>query len=315
MKKNSVIKKAMVLGLTCAMLLSSTITAMAASGADTASPVIARTKAWDGINYTLGGIPESVRKIEYSDSIFYLAPDVSDSDFAAILAAGPEAVRLKMPVDTGKLYQYPVYILWSGDKTTLLVHPIIFDYDNILEAVAVPATPPASLTGEQPVSVTPKKSLKGQEAIDYMLSAEYADAVRTEFYRLLNEHRAANGLRELEVCLELQAYADIRADEQRVKFGHTRPDGSYAGSGWYNSYNHMNSRYAENALNCGAIGADPLSAARGIFSIWKESEGHNRHMLYNFDSRITMALGIAPKLDENGFVTTGAIFATGYIPK
>ena len=74
----------------------------------------------------------------------------------------------------------------------------------------------------------------------------------------------------------------------------------------------MNSRYAENAINCGALGADPASTARGIFSRWKNSEGHNRHMLYSFDSRITMAFGIAPKLDEDGFITSGAIFATGY---
>ena len=145
-----------------------------------------------------------------------------------------------------------------------------------------------------------------------MLSEEYADAVRQEFYRLLNEHRKAHGLRELEVNLELQEYADIRADEQRERFGHTRPDGTRAGSGWHNSWNVMNSRYAENAIKTGAITPDPNSAALGIFTIWRESAGHNRHMLYKFDANITMALGIAPRLDDNGFVTTGAIFATGY---
>jgi uncharacterized protein YkwD len=150
------------------------------------------------------------------------------------------------------------------------------------------------------------------EAQEYMLSAEYANTVRNEFYKLLNEHRVANGLRKLEVNLELQAYADIRADEQRTRSGHTRPNGSYAGSGWHDSYNHLNSRYAENSLSTGVINADPKDEALKIFTAWKESKGHNKHFLYKFDSRITMALGIAPKLDDNGYVTTGAIFATGY---
>jgi uncharacterized protein YkwD len=145
-----------------------------------------------------------------------------------------------------------------------------------------------------------------------MLSDEYADAVRMEFYRLLNEHRAANGLKELKVNAELQKYADIRADEQSERFGHTRPDGSAAGSGWHNAHNVMNSRYAENASDTGALGSDPKSTALGIFRRWKESKGHNKHMLYDFDPQIKMAFGIAPKLDEDGFITSGAIFATGY---
>ena len=309
MKKNFFARRLMVLGLTAILALGSTITAQAST---TDTPTIARTKAWDSIEHSLGGVPESVRKIEYQGSTFYLAPDVSDGDFTAVLAAGPEAVRLKPPTDNGKLYQYPVYILWNNDKTVLLVHPITFSYDNVLEPVSTPASSPTSQTGTQPVSAESRKALTGQEAIDYMLSDEYANAVRDEFYKLLNEHRVANGLRELDVNLELQDYADIRADEQRTRGGHTRPSGTAAGSGWHNSKNNLNTRYAENALACGAIGADPLSTARGIFSIWKNSEGHNKHMLYNFDTRITMAFGIAPELDKDGFVTSGAIFATGY---
>jgi hypothetical protein len=35
-------------------------------------------------------------------------------------------------------------------------------------------------------------------------------------------------------------------------------------------------------------------------------------MLYDFKAEIEMGFGIAPMLDETGFVTSGAIFATGY---
>jgi uncharacterized protein YkwD len=154
--------------------------------------------------------------------------------------------------------------------------------------------------------------MTAQQTVDYMLSDEYAEAVRKEFYRLVNEHRSANGLRELEVDLELQAYADIRADEQRILFGHTRPDGTPAGSGWHNSWNVINSRYAENALTAGAIGVSPESAARGAFSRWKNSAGHNRHMLYDFEPHIKMAFGFKPVLDDTGHVISGAIFASGF---
>ena len=198
MKRHFFARLAMAIGITGILLLTPTI----AAHASTEPPAITRTKAWDGISQTLGGIPESVRRIEYQGSIFYLAPNVSDDDFTAVITAGPEAVRLKptQAQNTDRLYQYPVYILWNSDKTALLVHPIIFDFDDILEPVSIPAEPPASLTGTQTATVQPpRRSVITDEARDYMLSEEYADAVRTEFYRLLNEYRTANGLRALEV--------------------------------------------------------------------------------------------------------------------
>jgi len=165
------------------------------------------------------------------------------------------------------------------------------------KAEPTPQTAPATLTTEKPCDEKP---------------IDYADAVRNEFYRLVNEYRAAHGLRELAVNKDLQGYADIRAEEQRTRFGHARPDGSPAGSGWFNSRNHMNTRYAENVLSVGALSDCPIDTALGIFNIWKESPGHNRHILYGFDPHITMAFGITPRLDECGWVTSGAIFATGY---
>jgi uncharacterized protein YkwD len=304
MKRNLIFKTVLALGISAAMLLSP-LTAMAAE-----TPEIARTKAWDSIKNTLGGIPESVKKIEYAGSVFYLNKDVTESDFLAVLNVGPEALKLKSPVEKGTLWQYPVYIVWNSGKTVLLVHPIIFDYEMALEDIAVPVPPPEGLTGSV-IEVKPPIMTPDEEKA-YMLSDEYAEAVRDEFYRLLNEHRAAHGLRELEVNLELQGYADIRAGEQQSNPGHTRPDGTPAGSGWYDSKNNVNTRYAENALGAGTINADPINTALGIFSIWKDSAGHNRHMLYRFKNQTEMALGFAPELDKDGRILSGAIFATGY---
>jgi uncharacterized protein YkwD len=304
--KKKLARTAVMLGLAAALALSP-LTAMAAD-----APKVARTKAWDAIEQTLGGVPKSVRKIEYAGSVFYLGNDVTDENFTAVIEAGADAVNLKPPQENGKMYSYPVYILWNKDKTALLVHPIIWDYDEVLEAVSVKADPPKNLTEAKTAKPAKNKVRYSEEMAAYMLSDEYADAVRTEFYRLLNEHRAANGRKALKVNTELQKYADIRAGEQRESFGHTRPDGSAAGSGWGNAHNVMNSRYAENATNTGALGTDPKSTALGIFNEWKNSKGHNKHMLYDFDPQIQMAFGIAPKLDETGFITSGAIFATGY---
>ncbi|MCL2801193.1 MAG: leucine-rich repeat protein [Treponema sp.] len=148
---------------------------------------------------------------------------------------------------------------------------------------------------------------------EYLLSSEYKDALRQEFYRLVNEHRRANGQRELEVHAGLEEYADIRAAEQRARFGHTRPDGTPAGSGWYNSRNIMNTRFAENAISVHRLNSNPAIAANYIFTRWKNSAGHNRHMLYNFSAPIQMALGIVPMLESNGRdVSSGAIWATGF---
>jgi hypothetical protein len=116
----------------------------------------------------------------------------------------------------------------------------------------------------------------------------------------------------LDVSLELQGYADIRADELRTLFEHIRLDGTPAGSGWFNSRNNMNTRYAENIVSCGSLSADPFDSAIHIVTQWTNSAGHNRHMLYEFKPRIKMAFGIVPRLDENGFVSSGAVFATGY---
>jgi hypothetical protein len=306
MKRNLIGKTALALTLT-GLLLNQSVPTMASAGEP---PEVARTRAWDAIEHTLGGLPESVRKVEHRGSVFYLGDDVTDADFIAVLEVGPEAVRMKPYKDESKLYKYPVYILWNSEKTVLLVHPIIYGYDMILDGVAIPADPPEIPPDAPPVVEKPPVILTEEQ--EYMLSPEYADAVRAEFYRLLNEHRAAHGLRELEVDLELQDYADIRADEQRILFGHTRPDGSPAGSGWHDSWNVINSRYAENAYTAGVVGTKPERTALGIFSRWKESEGHNRHMLYDFKPNIKMAFGIAPVLDDDGYIISGGIFASGY---
>ena len=296
MKKHIFSKAVLLIGLAAIMLLAP-ITALA----NTDTPAVARTRAWDTIPHTLGGVPESVRLVEYSGVRFYLGTGVTDADFLAVLDS-----EVSIPTTN------PIYILWNADKTILLVHPIIFAFDDILTPVAIPTVFTSTPAETQPSPPTPRPAMTIDETIEFMLTAEYADMVRTEFYRLLNEYRVANGRQELAINLELQDYADIRANELRTRFSHTRPNGTAAGSGWHNSRNTLNTRYAESVIGVGVLNADPTETARSILERWMNSAPHNRHLLFNFNAQTTMAFGITPQLDSSGRVTSGAVFATGF---
>ena len=192
-------------------------------------------------------------------------------------------------------------VVWDGENDRVLIDTSR-GYDPNEEL-------PTSDAVEIPVAEIPTSPY---EPLYDAIFAEYVAAIRNEFYRLVNEHRAAHGLRKLEVNLELQRYADIRADEQRILRGHTRTDGSPAGSGWHNSTDSMNTMYAENVIGVGYLSDCPISVAVSIFTRWKNSPAHNAHMLFDFEPETKMAFGIVPRLDENGFVTSGAVFATGF---
>jgi uncharacterized protein YjdB len=167
-------------------------------------------------------------------------------------------------------------------------------------------------SGKLTITATASNGVVGKSEIDVIDLNEFADAIRIEFYKLINQHRKDNGLKELTVNRDLQVYADLRAAEQRTVFGHTRPDGSAAGSGWFDSQNYVNTRYAENALSVGNLNLNPKVEAKDIFESWRNSEGHNRHFLWNFGDSITMALGLALEMDGSGRITSGAIWASGY---
>jgi uncharacterized protein YkwD len=147
MKKSIVKKMAVLLGLLSVMILSAAVTVSANNNA--AATTIARTKPWDTIERTLGGVPDSVFKIEYAGSVFYLGEGVSNDNFLEVIALGSEAVKLNSPAGSDSLYRYPVYILWNANHSILLVHPIIFDYDDVLEAVSIPTSHPANLADSE----------------------------------------------------------------------------------------------------------------------------------------------------------------------
>jgi len=159
--------------------------------------------------------------------------------------------------------------------------------------------------GYNPSNITSSSNGTDLE-IEYMLSDAYIEAVREEFYRLLNEHRRNHGLREVQVNLELQAFADVRAGELLNRAGgmHERPNNLPLNDDrWYS--------FGENAASVTILDPDPQITARHTFNRWRNSEGHNRHMLWDFDDRIVIGFGMAPTINVQNNVVSGAIFASG----
>ena len=212
--------------------------------------------------------------------------------------------------DLGNLLQATVD--WNGDTRTVTVTS---SGGNV---VAPPLQVTQTVPPTEPTSPPSTSNEHGYTSdIEWLMSDEYAQAVRDEFYRLLNEYRVENGLRALEVNLELQDYADIRADELRILFSHTRPDGSNSGSGWEiresapaGYFGSTLRGYSENAGGSVDMHINPTDYAFARLNSWKNSPGHNRAMLrVDDDAETTIAFGISPKVNEYGKVMSPAILA------
>lgn len=108
---------------------------------------------------------------------------------------------------------------------------------------------------------------------------KYAEAIRVELTKLINEHRVANGLEACEEWDVLVTGATARAKELVQKFAHGRPDGR----GTYTLYQELYDvgvTPSENIAKGGIPGAGVVSnQANYIFNAWKESAGHNETML------------------------------------
>ena len=99
-----------------------------------------------------------------------------------------------------------------------------------------------------------------------------------EAIRLINEERVKAGLNELEIDSTMMEMAAVRAEEQAVAFGHTRPDGS---SCWtiFDDFGQPQPAEVENA------GAG-VSGAGGQVGAWMSSTGHKENILQEGMTRI-----------------------------
>ena len=150
-----------------------------------------------------------------------------------------------------------------------------------------------------------------QELIEFQLSEEFAEAVRVEFYRLVNEHRDNNGLVPFVRNRELEAVADIRAAELRVKFSHFRPNGLAWHSigcyeeGWDNRWG------GENIISGFPMSPDPYRVAYGTFRTWQNSPGHNALFLGDFRPHSGRLQGMALGVDFQSRTDDGRVNSPG----
>jgi len=123
-----------------------------------------------------------------------------------------------------------------------------------------------------PVNNTPVKpqedsKAKQQRELEQLRQENSAQ----EMLRLVNEFRAENGKKPLELIPErdIQNYTDLRARELSTLFSHTRPDGSSVGD-----YSGLNGLYL--------VGENISAGRKTIYEAvesWKKSPGHRRNML------------------------------------
>ena len=162
------------------------------------------------------------------------------------------------------IYDGKIRYAWEGGYSAK-------NYDDVFNALLSGQTPPEEKPGEdekpEPADVTYKFAVDGQE--------NYTEAY--EVLRLLNEHRAANGLPALEMDERLLDLAMQRAAEQAVYYDHNRPDGTEWKTVLAAEWPELPelpglSTWAENI----AMG---YPTAANVMYQWAHSDGHNKNML------------------------------------
>lgn len=130
--------------------------------------------------------------------------------------------------------------------------------------------PPAQQTPSQPAQSTPQTT------------QNVPSGVRGEVYRLVNEQRQKNGKNSLQYRNDLQAAADLRANEIIESFSHTRPNGTSCET----VINVANTGWGEN-IAYGQRTPDE------VMDGWMNSPGHKANILKNEFNGI--AVGYAEK--------------------
>ena len=105
--------------------------------------------------------------------------------------------------------------------------------------------------------------------------------------KMVNQHRAENGLSSLKVSTSLTETATTRAKEISNKYSHYRPNGTLC-------LNSMYELYGEN-LACGFSGGDL------VFRAWSKSTAHDSNMLNTTYKTMGVAVFVALKNDKQGY--------------
>ena len=162
-------------------------------------------------------------------------------------------VNNNTPINNTPIYNAPVNNLPTENA------PV----NNTIVNVPINNTP----VNNTPVKPQEDSKAKQQRELEQLRQENSAQ----EMLRLVNEFRAENGKKPLELIPErdIQNYTDLRARELSTLFSHTRPDGSSVGD-----YSGLNGLYL--------VGENNSAGRKTIYEAvesWKKSPGHRRNML------------------------------------
>ena len=124
------------------------------------------------------------------------------------------------------------------------------------------------------------KALKDAQSDGSKAPGESFDrAMAEEIIKLVNKERESRGLNKLTMDETMMSAAQVRAQEQKTQFSHTRPDGSDAFTVF--AQFEIPANYRGENLACGGI-----SSAETVMNLWMNSEGHCANILNGRFSRI-----------------------------
>lgn len=123
---------------------------------------------------------------------------------------------------------------------------------------------------EEPVSSTAQASVT-----DLVYVPDKDD---TELFNAVNEARRENGVKTLRLDPELCRLAAVRAQEQLLEQGHTRPDGTRFAT-VFNDYDYKCKRAGENIC---IIGDSSTYSSQKVTELWLNSQSHKDVMLREY---------------------------------
>ncbi len=133
------------------------------------------------------------------------------------------------------------------------------------------------------VTVKEKAEISMQDVVDRINSSSFQSQVRAEMIRLVNEHRAANGLKQYVETDDLNELASNWSNHMAdLEFcDHVDINGQHSGDIYGNESS------LENVLMTSAYeDTTPKSLAQDMFNMWKNSSGHNNAMLNDMQNEM-----------------------------
>jgi uncharacterized protein YkwD len=152
--------------------------------------------------------------------------------------------------------------------------------------------------------------------------------IQVEFTKLINAHRAANGVAPLKTNADAQKAAKIQSDylastlrieNNQVKaiIGHKHPE-FHSPHDRLEQVNPVTAEKfitGENAAEFfeGSVDTTSKGIAKQLFEQWKASPDHNKNMLLDDYTQYGIAVSVSQATSTHTFPSTGVVYTTTYV--